>query len=381
MITFNRPHATGREFEYIEQAILNLHLSGNGPFAGRCAGWLESRTGCERAFLTPSGSAALEMAMMLVDLRPGDEVVMPSFTFVTVASAVALRGAVPVFVDIRPDTLNLDEKAVAAALTPRTRAIVAPHYAGVGCELDELLRIAGDHELVLIEDAAQGLMSSWRERSLGSVGDLACVSFHETKNVTCGEGGALLVNRADWVERAEILQEKGTDRSSFNRGEVDRYTWVELGSSFLMSEVNAAFLWAQLEAAGEITAARIEVWNRYHAAFAGLEEEGRLRRPVVPGEARHNAHMYYLLLPDRERRDELIRLLGGQGIQAVFHYVPLHSSPAGLRYGRAAGPLPVTDEASARLVRLPLWVGLEECGLERVVAGVEEAVRQSVPAR
>ena len=380
MITFNRPYATGREFGYIEQAIANLHLSGNGPFGERCASWLEARTGCQRAFLTPSCTSALEMSAMLAGLEPGDEVIMPSFTFVTTASAMALRGAVPVFCDIRPDTLNLDEDAVRAAIGPRTRAIVAVHYAGVGCEMDAIVGLAREHGLTVIEDAAQGIMSSYRGRALGSQGQLGCLSFHETKNVTCGEGGAVLVNEAGWIERAEILQEKGTNRSSFFRGEVDRYTWIDLGSSFLMSEVNAAFLWAQLEAADELTEARLRICERYHAAFEQLEAEGLVRRPVVPPHTAHNGHMYYLLLPDRGRRDALIESLAREGIQAVFHYVPLHSAPAGVRYGRAASALPVTDDVSARLVRLPLWVGLGDEDIDRVTAAVDDAVR-SVHAR
>jgi len=381
MIPFNRAYTTGREFAYISQAIANLHLSGNGPYAERCAAWFQGRVGCAWAFLTPSGTAALEMASVLSGLEPGDEVIMPSFTFVTSASSVALRGGVPVFVDIRPDTLNLDEKQIEAAITPRTRAIMPVHYAGVACEMEPILELARDHGLMVIEDAAQGITASYRGEELGSFGELACISFHETKNVTCGEGGAVLVNDRELVERAEVIQEKGTNRSKFLRGETDKYTWVELGSSYLMSEVNAAFLWAQLEMADETTRARLSIWDRYHEAFAGLEHDGLLRRPVVPADARHNAHMYYLLLPDRVRRDAVIDHLAEQGIQAVFHYVPLHSSPAGRRYGRASGPLPITDDASARLVRLPLWVGMRDAEIEQVVAAVTEACRAGAPTR
>ena len=381
MITFNRPYATGREFGYIREAIENRHLSGNGPFAGRCAAWLEERIGCGRAFLTGSGTAALEMAAMLAGVGPGDEVIMPSFTFVTTASSVAMRGATPVFVDIRPDTLNLDETRIEAAITPRTRAIMPVHYAGVGCAMDPIMELAAAHGLVVVEDAAQGLMSTYGGRPLGGFGQAACLSFHETKNVVCGEGGALLTNDDSWIERAEILQEKGTNRTSFFRGEVDKYTWVELGSSFLMSEVNAAFLWAQLEAAERITESRLRVWKSYHARFAGLEEQGLVRRPVVPDEASHNGHMYYLLLPDRSSRDALIRSLAERDIQAVFHYVPLHSSPAGRRYGRADAELPVTDDASGRLVRLPLWADMEDRGVDLVASAVEAAVGARVPAQ
>jgi dTDP-4-amino-4,6-dideoxygalactose transaminase len=381
VINFNRPYTTGREFAYISQTIANLHLSGNGPFSERCAAWFQGRTGCERAFLTPSGTAALEMAGILSGLEPGDEVIMPSFTFVTTASSIALRGAVPVFIDIRPDTLNLDEEQIEAAITPRTRAILPVHYAGMACEMDRILDVARTHDLLVIEDAAQGIMSSLGDRDLGSFGALATVSFHETKNLMCGEGGAVLVNDPKLVERAEIVQEKGTDRSKFLRGEIEKYSWVELGSSYLMSEVNAAFLWAQLEAADHITRARHAIWGRYHEAFESPEEEGLLRRPVVLEGVRHNAHMYYLLLPDRQRRDAVIEHLAEQGIQAVFHYVPLHSAPAGRRYGRTGGPLPITDDASQRLLRLPLWVGMGDIEIGQVVTGVMEACKTSVPVR
>lgn len=380
MIPFNRPHATGREFGYIQEAIDAGHLSGNGPFDRRCGEWLEQRIGSRRAFLTGSGTAALEMAMLLAGVGPGDEVVMPSFTFVTSASAVALRGATPVFVDIRPDTLNIDEGAVAHAVTDRTRAIVPVHYAGVGCAMDELTALAGRHDLMIVEDAAHAITSTYGGRPLGSFGALACLSFHETKNVTCGEGGALLVNDPDLVPRAEVVQDKGTDRGRYFRGEVDRYRWVDLGSSFLASEINAAFLWAQLEEADRITADRMAVWSAYHERFEPLEREGLLRRPVVPEEARHNAHMYHVLLPDRGRRDALIDDLAARGVHAVFHYVPLHSSPAGRRYGRAAGPLPVTDDVSGRLVRLPLWADMREPEVERVCDAVETALHAGVGA-
>ena len=380
MINFNRPYATGREFAYIEEAIENLHLSGNGPFDGRCRAWLEERTGCERAFLTASGTSALEMAALLAGLDPGDEVVMPSFTFVTTASAMALRGAVPVFVDVREDTLNVDASAIEEALTPRTRAVVPVHYAGVGCELEPILALADRHDLLVIEDAAQGILAGRGGRPLGSSGKLGCLSFHETKNIICGEGGALLVNAEELVQRAEIIQEKGTNRSMFFRGEVDKYTWVELGSSFLTSDINAAFLWAQLEEADRITETRMAIWESYHERFAALEEEGLLRRPVVPSQVQHNAHMYYLLLPSREQRDALIADLAAREIQSVFHYVPLHSSPAGRRYGRAHGRLRVTVDTSGRLVRLPLWIGMGEAEIDRVVTAVAEAVRARVGA-
>lgn len=380
MIPFNKPHATGREHGYIQQAIDGGHLSGNGPFDRRCGAWLEQRIGCRRALLTSSGTAALEMAILLTGIGPGDEVVMPSFTFVTSASAVALRGATPVFVDVRPDTLNLDEQAVADAITDRTRAIMPVHYAGVGCAMEELGVLAEKHGLYVVEDAAHGILSSYEGRPLGSFGQLGCLSFHETKNVTCGEGGALLINDEALVDRAEIVQEKGTDRSRFHRGEVDRYTWVDLGSSFVASEINSAFLWAQLEEADRITADRMRVWQAYHERLEPLEQTGLLRRPQIPPRARHNAHMYHVLLPDRDRRDALIAALATRGVQAVFHYVPLHSSPAGLRHGRVDGPLPVTDDVSGRLVRLPLWADLGEREVELVAGAVEEALAMGVGA-
>jgi dTDP-4-amino-4,6-dideoxygalactose transaminase len=378
-IPFNRPYATGDEFGFIQQAIDNLHLSGNGPFTERCSAWMQQRLGCERALLTFSCTSALEMATLLAGIGPGDEVVVPSFTFPTTASAVALRGAVPVFVDIRPDTLNLDERLVEAAITPRTRALLPVHYAGVACSLDALAAIAEKHGLVMIEDAAQGFSATYRERPLGTVGDLGTLSFHETKNLTCGEGGALLVNRADWVARAEILQEKGTNRSQFLRGQVDKYTWVDLGSSFLTSEINAAFLWAQIQHAEKILARRMAIWSAYHERLAPLQEDGLLRCPQVPAECAHNAHMYYLLLEDRARRDALIDALAAQNIHALFHYVPLHSSVAGRRFGRAAGELPVTERTSDTLVRLPLWFEMSDSDVERVCAAVHTALRPPRP--
>ncbi len=369
-IPFNRPWATGRELACVQQAIDGGRLSGNGPFTRRCQTWLEERTGAPRAFLTHSATAALEMAALLLDLQPGDEVILPSFTFVSTANAFVLRGAVPVFVDIRPDTLNLDERQVEAAITSRTRALVPVHYAGVGCAMDHLLEIARRHGLAVVEDAAQGLLATFQGRPLGGFGDLAALSFHETKNVICGEGGALLVNRPDLIARAEILWEKGTDRSRFFRGEVDRYTWVDVGSSFLPSEIEAAFLWPQLEDAEDLTSRRLALWHRYHDAFAPLEATGRLRRPIVPANCQGNGHLYHLLLPTLAEHTALIDALAADDIQAVFHYVPLHTAPAGRRFGRAHGDLPHTDQASDRLVRLPLWVGMTGEEIERVIAAV-----------
>jgi dTDP-4-amino-4,6-dideoxygalactose transaminase len=360
MIPFNKAFMTGKELWYIAQAHAQMHLAGDGRFTKLCNGWIERQTGAAKALLTHSCTAALEMSAILADLEPGDEVILPSYTFVSTANAVVLRGAVPVFVDVRPDTLNLDERLVEAAVTPRTKAIMPVHYAGVGCEMDVLMDIARRHRLLVIEDAAQGLMSRYRGRPLGSIGDLAAVSFHETKNVISGEGGALLVNNPALAERAEIVREKGTNRSLFFRGQVDKYTWVDIGSSYLPGEIVAAFLWAQLEEADAITKRRLALWDRYHAAFASAERDGRLRRPVVPAHCEHNAHMYYVLLPDLAHRTAAIDRLKALGVNTVFHYVPLHSAPAGRRYGRSHGSLDVTDDIADRLLRLPMWIGLEE---------------------
>lgn len=357
-LRFNQPYATGRELDYIREAVEAGRLAGDGPFTKRCAAWLERRVGCRRALLTHSCTAALEMAVILADIGPGDEVIMPSYTFVSTANAVVRSGGVPVFVDIRPDTLNLDESLIEAAITPNTRAIIPVHYAGVGCEMDTIMDIAGRHRLVVIEDAAQGVEADYRGRPLGAIGHLGAVSFHETKNVVSGEGGALFVNDPEMVERAEIVWEKGTNRRQFFRGQVDKYTWVDVGSSFLPSELVAAYLLAQLEEAADITARRMRAWDAYHEAFAEPEAEGRLRRPVIPAHCRHNGHMYYLLMPDAADRDRTLARLHEADIRAVFHYVPLHSAPAGRRFGRVAGSMTHTDDLSARLLRLPLWVGL-----------------------
>lgn len=370
-IPFNRAHVGAEELERIRQAIEAGHLSGHGRFTRWCHQWLEAEIGVAKALLTHSCTAALEMAALLAGVGPGDEVVLPSYTFVSTANAFVLRGATPVFVDIRPDTLNLDESLLESAITERTRAVVPVHYAGVSAAMGEILDVARRHDLVVIEDAAQAISSRDEGGPVGRLGDCSTLSFHETKNVTCGEGGALLLNRQDWVERAEILWEKGTDRSKFFRGQVDKYTWVDVGSSYLPGEVSAAFLAAQLERAGETTARRLAIWDVYHRRFAELEARGLLRRPVIPAGLTHNAHMYYLLLTDRGRRDGLIAHLKARDIGAVFHYVPLHSSPAGRRWGRTNGDLPVTDDVAGRLVRLPLWVGLGEGEVDRVAGEVE----------
>lgn len=366
-IPFNWPHMTGKELYYIAEAHFNGSLAGDGPFTKRCHRWLEERTTSNKALLTHSCTAALEMAALLLDIQPGDEIIMPSYTFVSTANAFVLRGGVPVFVDIREDTLNLDESLVEAAITSRTRAIVPVHYAGVACEMDSILKIAARYNLKVVEDAAQGVMATYKGRALGSLGDLGAYSFHETKNVISGEGGALLVNSPEMVSRAEIIREKGTDRSRFFRGEVDKYTWQDVGSSFLPGELIAAFLWAQLEEADRITKERLAAWHRYNDLVAPLEASGVLRRPIVPDECRHNAHMYYVLLsPEIDRQDVLHQFKKAE-ISSVFHYVPLHSSPAGKRYGRAEGDLLVTVKQSERLLRLPLWVGISVEQQERVV--------------
>lgn len=373
MIPFNRPYMTGRELGLIAQAHGNGHLSGDGSFTKQCHVWLEQRTGARKALLTHSCTAALEMSALLLDLSPGDEVIMPSFTFVSTANAFALRGAVPVFVDVREDTLNIDERAIEAAITPRTRAICVVHYAGVACEMDTILDIAIRHGLAVVEDAAQAIMSLYKGRPLGTIGELGALSFHETKNIISGEGGALLCRDEEMAERAEVIREKGTNRSKFFRGQVDKYTWIDVGSSYLPGEITAAFLTAQMEDAKNITAARLALWNKYHAWAEQHEANGLLRRPVVPEHCTHNAHMYYLLLPSLEARTRFIDRLRHRGVQSVFHYIPLHSSPAGRRLGRADTQLSVTDDISDRLVRMPLWVGLDAF-MDQVLQAADKAL-------
>ncbi len=363
-IPFNKPYMTGKELWYISQAHANGHLAGDGVFTKKCSAWLEQRIGCKKALLTHSCTAALEMAAILIDVRPGDEIIMPSYTFVSTANAFVLRGGVPVFVDIRSDTLNIDETLIESAITPKTKAIVVVHYAGVSCEMDTIMAIAKKHNLVVIEDAAQGIMSTYKGRPLGSIGHLAALSFHETKNIISGEGGALLINDPAFAEQAEIIREKGTNRSRFFRGQVDKYTWVDFGSSYLPSELIAAFLWAQMEDADTITERRLNIWDTYHLNLEILEQQGKIRRPIIPNNCTHNAHMYYLLLPDLDRRTTFITALKQVGIWAVFHYVPLDSSPMGEKHGRKSGELHKTQLLSDQLVRLPLWLGLEEYQLE-----------------
>lgn len=372
-IPFNRPYAVGSEIGYIAEAITNGHLSGDGPFTRRCNERLAEMHDVSRVLLTHSCTSALELAALLAHMGPGDEVIMPSYTFVSTANAFVLRGAIPVFVDVRPDTFNLDPALIEEAITPRTRAVVPVHYAGVGCDMDEINAVAAAFNLLVIEDAAQGVLASYRGRPLGALGHLGAISFHETKNVLSGEGGALVCRDASYAPRAEILREKGTNRSAFFRGQVDKYTWVDVGSSFLPSEIVAAFLWAQLERAKELTDRRLAIWRRYHEAFADLEAEDRLRRPIVPPDRVHNAHMYYLITASGVERQRIIHELATAGIGAVFHYVPLHDSPAGKRFGRASGDLSVTTRVSERLLRLPIWVGLEP-HLDEVISAVRESV-------
>ena len=364
---------TGKDLDYIRLAHESGHLAGDGLFTKKCQTWLEESIGCEKALLTHSCTAALEMSAILAEVGPGDEVIMPSYTFVSTANAFVLRGARPVFVDIRPDTLNIDESLIEAAITSRTRAIVVVHYAGVGCEMDTIMDIAQRHGLLVIEDAAQGIQAKYKGRPLGSIGHLAALSFHETKNIISGEGGALLINSPRFVERAEIIRAKGTDRNKFFRGEVDKYSWVDIGSSYHPSELIAAFLWAQMEHAQSLTVRRLNIWETYHEGLEKLEVERRLGRPSVPDHCSQNAHMYYLLMADLEARDAMIRKLADHSINAVFHYVPLHDSTYGSTLDNGNGRLPVTEAISERLLRLPMWLGVEKHQMQ-----ILEAIMQSV---
>jgi len=377
VIPFNKPYLTGRELAYIAKAHEGNMLAGDGPFTGRCHQWLEENTACSKALLTHSCTAALEMAALLLNIQAGDEIIMPSFTFVSTANAFVLRGGVPVFVDIRRDTLNLDERLLEAAITSRTKAIVPVHYAGVASEMDAIVKIAIRNQLSIVEDSAQGVMSSYKGRALGSIGDLGCFSFHETKNVISGEGGALLVNNPELAMRAELVREKGTDRSRFFRGEVDKYTWQEIGSSYLPGELIAAFLWAQLEDAESITAGRLASWKYYHDVLASPENEGKLRRPLIPKDRQHNAHMYFVLLSNEVDRKAVLDDLLLKGVVCVSHYVPLHSSPAGRHYGRVHGSMEVTDEQACRLIRLPLWTGISRQQQDRVVDVLDEVISRN----
>ena len=364
MIYFNNPPFVGNELEYVRQAIDNQKICGDGPFTKKCSQWIETKTGTSKALLTTSCTHATEMAALLLDIRPGDEVIMPSYTFVSTADAFVLRGAKAVFVDIRPDTMNIDENLIENAITEHTKVIVPVHYAGVSCEMDKITELALKYNLKIVEDAAQGLLSTYKGKMLGTIGDFGCYSFHETKNYSMGEGGALLIRDPNYIEKAEIIREKGTNRSKFFRGQIDKYTWVDAGSSYLPSDLNAAYLWAQLEQADKIFDNRMKTWNLYYELLTDLQKQGVISLPVVPEHCTHNAHMFYIKVKDLDERTHLIDFLKEQGILAVFHYIPLHTAPAGRKFGVFCGEDRYTTKESERLVRLPMYYGLEE---EKVV--------------
>ncbi|MCM1182554.1 MAG: dTDP-4-amino-4,6-dideoxygalactose transaminase [Roseburia sp.] len=372
MINFNVPPFTGKEMEYIREAVENQKICGDGPFTRKCSEWIERETRTTKCLLTTSCTHATELAALLTDIKEGDEVIMPAFTFVSTADAFVLRGAKAVFVDIRPDTMNIDEKKIEAAITPRTRAIVPVHYAGVACEMDTIMALADKYKLAVIEDAAQGIMASYKGKALGAIGDFGCFSFHETKNLSMGEGGALLIKDERYVEEAEIIREKGTNRSKFYRGQIDKYTWVNYGSSYLPSDMNAAYLWAQLELAQEITRARLDRWNQYHTLLKPLAERGLIELPTVPEGCVHNGHMYYIKTKDIEERSRFIGFMKENGVWAVFHYIPLHTAPAGQRFGAFAGEDVWTTRESERLVRLPMFYTLKESEVDYIVSKVKE---------
>lgn len=371
MIPFNIPPYVGTELNYVQQAIEAHKICGDGQFTKKCSKWLEERFSAQKVLLTTSGTTALDMAALLCDLQPGDEVILPSFTFSSTATAFVLSGAKLVFVDIRPDTMNIDEKKIEAAITDKTKVIVPVHYAGVACEMDTIMAIARKYHLKVVEDAAQGIMSTYKGRPLGTIGDFGCFSFHETKNYSMGEGGALIINDPAYNERAEIMREKGTNRSRFLRGQVDKYTWVDFGDSYLPSDMNAAYLWAQLEKADEINNDRLNTWNTYYEAFLPLAKAGKVELPTIPESCVHNAHMFYLKCKDLEERTALISYLKENGVQAVFHYVPLHSAPAGLKFGRFHSEDLYTTQGSERLVRLPLYYNIHRDDIEQVASAVE----------
>lgn len=377
-IPFNKPYITGKEVEYMKEAMESGHLSGDGPFTKKCHQWLEETIGCEKALLTPSCTAALEMAAILADIKPGDEVIMPSFTFVSTANAFVLRGGVPVFIDIRPDTMNMDESLIEAAITKKTKAIVPVHYAGVACEMDTIMAIAEKHGLLVIEDAAQAIMSSYKNRPLGSIGHLAALSFHETKNIHCGEGGALLINDPRFIERAEIIREKGTDRSKFFRGEIDKYTWVDIGSSYLPSDISAAFLYAQMEAAEEITSKRLLIWNKYYDYLRNLAYLEVLRIPQETEHCLHNAHLFHIQVKSLDFRTALISYMREQKVCPVFHYVPLHRAKAGIKSGRFHGEDQYTTSLSESLVRLPLYAAIKVNEVEYICNLIEAYYQKSL---
>lgn len=365
-IPFNKPYVTGGELANIAQAMANNHLSGDGLFSAKCHAWLEDKLTTPRALLTHSGTAAIEMAALLLNINPGDEVIMPSFTFVSTANAFALRGAVPVFVDIDALTKNISPSLIEEAITTKTVAIVVVHYAGVSCDMDKIMEIAAHHKLHVIEDAAHAILSNYKGRMLGSIGILGALSFHETKNLSCGEGGAITINAEDLIERCEVIREKGTNRKQFFRGMVDKYSWIDIGSSFLPSELEAAFLWAQMESATTIQENRTAAWKAYHQGFSQLEQQGRIRRPFIPAYCGHNAHLYYILVDNLEERKALQSYMQEAGIDCLPHYVPLHSSVAGRKLGRSSGSLDVTDKTSDTLLRMPLWVDLPEASIDTI---------------
>ncbi|HDM8221345.1 TPA: dTDP-4-amino-4,6-dideoxygalactose transaminase [Vibrio campbellii] len=372
MIEFNRKPYTGNEDQYIQEVMQKHSICGDGEFTKKCHEWFQNHLGCERSLLTPSCTHALELAALLIDVKPGDEVIMPSYTFVSTANAFVLRGAKIVFVDIRPDTMNIDETLIEQAITDKTVAIVPVHYAGVACEMDTIMAIAQKHQLFVIEDAAQGVMSSYKGRPLGTIGDIGAFSFHDTKNYTSGgEGGLLVVNNPKFVERSEILREKGTDRSKFKRGMVDKYTWIDLGSSLLPSELQAAYLWGQMEVAEKINENRLASWNRYYKLLSELSQQGKIALPSMPEGCQHNAHMFYIKVADIEERTDLINFLKKKEIISVFHYVPLHSAPAGERFSRFSGKDNFTTQESEKIIRLPLWYGMEEHKVDAVAGAIE----------
>lgn len=367
MIHFNIPPFTGKEFDYMKEAVENHKICGDGPFTKKCDAWIEERFGTKKALLTTSGSTALDMAALLCGLQPGDEVILPSFTFSSTANSFVLAGAKLVFVDIRPDTMNIDENKIEAAITDKTRVICPVHYAGVACEMDKIMEIAKKYNLMVVEDAAQGVMSTYKGRALGTIGDFGCYSFHETKNYSAGEGGAILINNADYIEKAEILREKGTNRAQFFRGQVAKYNWVDFGDSYLQSDLNAAYLWAQLEMADQINNNRLETWNSYYEAFKPLGEKGIIELPTIPADCVHNAHMFYIKTKDLDTRQEFIKFMKDNEILCVFHYVPLHSAPAGLKFGRFNGIDEHTTSDSDRLVRLPMYYNIAKEDLDKVI--------------
>ncbi len=377
MIPFNVPPYVGTELEYVKQAVENHKICGDGPFTKKCHVWLEQNLPCQKALLTTSGTTALEMAAILCELKPGDEVILPSFTFSTTATAFVLAGAKLVFVDVRPDTMNIDEAKIEQAITSKTRVIVPVHYAGVACEMDTIMDIAKRHNLMVVEDAAQGVMSTYKGKALGTIGDFGCFSFHETKNYSMGEGGALIINNPKYNDRAEIIREKGTNRSRFFRGQVDKYTWVDYGSSYLPSDMNAAYLWGQLEVADKINDNRLETWHAYYDTLKNLEEDGFVKLPVIPEECKHNAHMFYLKCKNLEERTEFISFLKERDIIPTFHYIPLHSSPAGMRFGRFDGKDEFTSSESDKLVRLPMYYNMQVEDRNQVVAAVKEFFTRS----